>query len=195
LFDKGYDSTDNICQLWDKYKIKPIIDIRNCWPNQETKLLKNTKMQNITYNYKGTVFCHCPETGEVREMTYNGFENRRNALKYTCPALAKGIQCKGATQCSQYLKSVRITLDEDRRIFTPVARSSYKWEKLYDKRTSIERINSRIDGSFGFERHYIRGLQKMTLRCGLALCIMLAIAVGRLRQNRPDLIRSIVKTA
>jgi len=195
LFDKGYDSTDNICQLWDKYKIKPIIDIRNCWPDQETKLLKNTKIKNITYNYQGTVFCHCPETGEVREMTYNGFENRRNTLKYTCPALAKGIQCKGAEQCSQYLKSVRIPLDEDRRIFTPVARSSYKWETLYDKRTSIERINSRIDGSFGFERHYIRGLQKMTIRCGLALCIMLAIAVGRLRQNRPDLVRSIVKTA
>ena len=74
-------------------------------------------------------------------------------------------------------------------------RSSYKWKMLYDKRTSVERVNSRIDVSFGFERHYIRGLQKMKLRCGLALSVMLAIAVGRLRQKQPELMRSLVKAA
>ena len=106
-----------------------------------------------------------------------------------------GIDCKGASQCPIYKKSIRIPLEEDRRIFTPVARSSYKWKALYDKRTSVERVNSRIDVSFGFERHYIRGLQKMKLRCGLALSVMLAIAVGRLRQKQPDLMRSLVKSA
>jgi hypothetical protein len=196
LFDKGYDSKETICLLWDTYKIKPIIDIRNLWKDGElTRSLKTKNINNVTYDYRGTVFCHCLKTGEIRRMTYCGFEKARNTLKYTCPALSKGIECLGASQCAHYLKSIRIPLEEDRRIFTPVAISSYKWETLYDKRTSIERINSRIDGSFGFERHYIRGLQKMTLRCGLALCIMLAIAVGRLRQNRTDLIRSIVKTA
>ena len=35
----------------------------------------------------------------------------------------------------------------------------------------------------------------MKLRCGLALSVMLAIAVGRLRQERPDLTRSLVKAA
>ena len=70
------------------------------------------------------------------------------------------MESKGAKQCSLYLKSLQIPIEEDRRIFTLVARSSYKWQTLYDKRTSIERVNSRIDGSFGFERHYIRGLQK-----------------------------------
>lgn len=128
-------------------------------------------------------------------MVYNGFEEKRKSLKYTCPALAYGIECKGALECSFYMKSIRIPMEEDRRIFTPVARSSYKWETLYDKRTSVERVNSRIDVSFGFERHYIRGLQKMKLRCGLALSVMLAIAVGRLRQNRAGLMRSMVKTA
>ena len=97
--------------------------------------------------------------------------------------------------CPLFKKSIRIPLKEDRRVFTPVARSSYKWETLYDKRTSVERVNSRIDVSFGFERHYIRGLSKMRLRCGLALSVMLAIAVGRLRQNRPELMRSLVKAA
>lgn len=195
MFDKGYDSNTSICDLWDKYKIKPIIDIRNLWKDGEkTKQLKTHKVQNITYDYKGTVFCYCPETGVVQKMAFTGFEKSRETLKYTCPALAYGIDCKGASQCPIYQKSIRIPLKEDRRVFTPVARSSYKWKTLYDKRTSVERVNSRIDVSFGFERHYIRGLSKMKLRCGLALCVMLAIAVGRLRQKHPELMRSLVKS-
>ena len=162
---------------------------------EETRQLSTKKVDNITYDFKGTVFCHCPKTGEIRHMSYNGFEKNRQSLKYTCPALAYGIECAGAQECPLYLKSLRIPLDENRRIFTPLPRSSYKWKKLYDKRTSVERINSRIDVSYGFERHYIRGLQKMQLRCGLALSVMLAIAVGRLRQKRPELMRSLIKVA
>lgn len=195
MFDKGYDSKDRICELWDKYGIKPIIDIRNMWRDNETRLLKNENIKNVTYDYKGTVFCHCPDTGEVRPMSYGGFEEKRKTLKYICPALALGVECKGASKCPIYNKSIRIPLEEDRRIFTPVSRSSYKWETLYDKRTSVERVNSRIEILFGFERHYIRGLRKMKLRCGLALTVMLAIAVGRLRQNQPKLMRSLVKAA
>jgi Transposase DDE domain/Transposase domain (DUF772) len=196
MFDKGYDSKENICDLWKKYSIKPIIDIRNMWKDgEQTKQIKSKKVKNVTYNYKGTVFCHCPKTGEIRQMAYSGFEKKRETLKYTCPALAYGIGCKGAANCPIYQQSIRIPLKEDSRIFTPVARSSYKWKVLYNKRTSVERVNSRIDVSFGFERHYIRGLQKMKLRCGLALCVMLAIAVGRLRQEHPELMRSLIKAA
>lgn len=196
MFDKGYDSKESICDLWNKYGIKPIIDIRNMWKDGEkTKQLKSKKVENATYDFKGTVFCHCPKTGEVRQMSYGGFEAKRETLKYICPALAYGIACKGASECPIYQKSIRISLHEDPRIFTPVARSSYKWKALYDKRTSVERVNSRIDVSFGFERHYIKGLQKMKLRCGLALNVMLAIAVGRLRQENPKLMRSLVKAA
>lgn len=196
MFDKGYDSTKIITDLWNKYKIKPIIDIRNMWKDGEkTKQLKGKQIENVTYDYKGTVFCHCPKTGEVKKMVFGGFEKGRETLKYICPALAYGIECKGASECPIYLKSIRIPLEEDLRVFTPVARSSYKWKKLYNKRTSVERVNSRIDVSFGFERHYIRGLKKMKLRCGLSLSVMLAIAVGRLRQKQPELMRSLVKAA
>jgi hypothetical protein len=196
MFDKGYDSKESICDLWDKYGIKPIIDIKNMWKDGETtKQLKTNNIKNITYDYKGTVFCHCPKTGEMRKMVYGGFEKSRGTLKYQCPALAYGIACEGAKECPIYQKCIRIPMKEDPRIFTPVARSSYKWKTLYDKRTSVERVNSRIDVSYGFERHYIRGLRKMKLRCGLALSVMLAIAVGRLRQNQQELMRSLVKTA
>ena len=34
-------------------------------------------------------------------------------------------------------------------------------------RNPLERINGRLDNSFGFERHYIRGQAAMTTRVGL----------------------------
>jgi hypothetical protein len=48
--------------------------------------------------------------------------------------------------------------------------------------------------SFGFEKHFIRGLQKMEIRVGLALCVMLAMAVGRVKEQRKELMRSLVKS-
>jgi len=38
-----------------------------------------------------------------------------------------------------------------------------------------------LDGVYGFGKHFLRGLQKMKLRCTLALMVMLAMAVGRIR--------------
>jgi len=67
---------------------------------------------------------------------------------------------------------VRIPLAVEPRILTALARSTYKWERVYDMRTSVERANSRLDVSFGFKQHSIRGLNKRSLRCILALCVM-----------------------
>ena len=61
---------------------------------------------------------------------------------------------------------LRILLETDRRVFTPLDRDSYKWDREYDHRTAVERVNSRWDVSFGFEVHTIRGLKKMRMRSG-----------------------------
>jgi len=59
----------------------------------------------------------------------------------------------------------------------------------------VERVNSRLDVSFGFEQHFIRGHRKMKLRVGLALMVMLAMALGRVREKQKISIRSLVKAA
>jgi hypothetical protein len=46
----------------------------------------------------------------------------------------------------------------------------------------VERVNSRIDNVYGFERHFIRGIKKMKFRCSLSLLVMLVVAIGRLKQ-------------
>ena len=191
--DKGYDDTKLIKRLWDKEKIKPVIDIRNMWKDPDkTRQLEG--YENIVYNYKGNVYCYCLETGEKREMAVGGFEKDRNTLKKLCPAKQYGFKCKCMDKCP-VKPGIRINLEVERRIFTPIDRASYKWEKYYNKRTSVERVNGRIDESFGFEKHYIRGIKKMTVKSGIALCVMLAMAVGRIKEKQEDKMRSLVKSA
>ena len=188
--DRGYDDSKLILKLRDSYNIKPIIDIRNMWKDgEETKLVNG--QSNIVYDYCGNVYCYCPQDRQKRQMAYGGFEKERQALKYRCPSSHYGISCAGKERCP-VKKAIRIPLEEDHRIFTPVARSSYKWKELYKMRTATERVNSRLDVSFGFERHFIRGQKKMQLRVSLALCVMLALAVGRIKEKQPEKMRSLV---
>ena len=128
--DKGYDDGKLIERLWDTHQIKPVIDIRNCWRDGETSKVV-CGQQNVIYTFDGEVSCVCPKTGAERSMGYGGFERDRNTLKYRCPARALGIECKGMEQCPVGA-AVRIPLSEDRRVFTPVARSSYAWKDHYD---------------------------------------------------------------
>jgi len=191
--DKGYDDTKLIKKCWDQYQIKPVIDIRNMWKDgEETHLLSGKT--NVTYNYKGNVYCYCLKTNTRREMANGGFEKDRNTLKKLCPARQYGIICQGQAVCP-VAQGLRIPLSEDRRIFTPIDRASYKWKKEYNKRTSVERVNSRLDVSFGFELHTIRGMNKMKIRCGLALGVMLAMAVGRIKEKQEEKMRSLVAAA
>ena len=76
-----------------------------------------------------------------------------------------------------------------------LAGSSYRWQDFYDQRGAVEWVNSRLAGGFGFEQPGIRGLAKMQLRISMALTIMLAMAIGRIRAGQPENLRSLVRPA
>ena len=206
IADKGYDSARNNRVLWDNYGIKPVIDNRSMWtdePELPRRLLGD--FDNIFYNEKGKVLCrylsdkNINEAKKYAELAFEGFEKSRDCLKFRCPAKAYGIECQNKNSCKNgadgFGRIVRVPLNFDRRIFTPLSRSSYKWKKEYKLRTAVERVNSRIDTSFGFENHTIRGLKKMQCKVGIALVVMLAMAVGRIKANQIENIRSLVKKA
>ena len=197
--DRGYDSTENNTLLWDDYGIVPVIDNRRCWQEREetTRSVNLAKADNVVYNADGEVSCICPESGTERPMAFMGFEKDRECLKYRCPAAAYHCTCAGRDLCGNgkttgFGRVVRIPLEKDRRLFTPLARHTYTFRRLYKQRTAVERINSRLDVSFGFEHHSIRGIDKMHCRMGIALIVMLAMARGRLRQKQRDDMRSLV---
>lgn len=195
--DRGYDSEEHNRTLLDDYGTKPVIDIRHMWKDPDsTRPLFPDRADNIVYDHDGTIFCVCPKTDQLHQMTYNGFEKDRGTLKYRCPAKALGLECKGQKLCgksaSKYGRIVRVRLSLDRRLFVPVPRSSYKWQRQYNKRTSVERVNSRLDVSFGFEKHTTRGMKKMRLKVGIALVVMLALAVGAIQSGRKEKMRCLV---
>jgi hypothetical protein len=189
LGDKAYDDTGLITELWDEHSIKPVIDIRDLWKIDGARLVHG--QSNVSHDYKGTVYCHCPVQWVKRPMAFGGFEKDRGTLKYRCSARHYGLECAGRERC-HISDNIRIDIESNRRIFTPLARSSYKWKTIYKKRSAVERVNSRMDESFGFEKHFIRGSKKMKVRCGLALIVMLGMAYGRVRQKQYERMRSLV---
>jgi hypothetical protein len=205
--DKGYDSKANSRELWDTYRVKPIIDIRNLWQEEPhmPRQVYPKQVDAIFHTERGQVLCRyrddqAEELDNYTPMVFEGFEADRECLKYRCPAAVKGVACTQRDLCNsgghtEHGRIVRIPLATDRRIFTPQARDSKTWTREYKHRTAVERVNSRIDLSFGFEQHFIRGMKKMRLRAGLALVVMLAMALGRIRANQREHLRSLVRPA
>lgn len=204
--DKGYDSWDNNQKLHDDYQITPIIDIRHDWKDGETtRPLDPKRADVIVYDEEGTLFCVAgasqSDAGEqIRPLAYDGFEKKRGTLKYRCPAAIYGLDCPekescGAAASGAYGRVIRVPLELNRRRFIPVPRSSYKFKRLYKKRTAVERVNSRLDVSFGFEHHFIRGQRKMQTQVGIALVVMLAMALGRIQQGQSKKLRSLIEPA
>jgi hypothetical protein len=210
--DKGLDCAQTKALLWDKYKVRPLIDTRELW-QEEKKDSKNAqatpimrpfytqRVDTILYTEKGSMHCRCPASGEIRDLAFQGFESDRNSLKYRCPAAAYGLHCKGQETChkagnvqpGEYGRIIRVSLDEqDRRIFTPTPYGSPSWKRGYKRRSALERINSRIDHGYFFEYHFIRGLHKMKAQMGLSLAVMMAMALGHIRRGSPEKMRSLV---
>lgn len=167
--DKGYDSEDMIVFLQNK-GIKPVIDIRNHWKDESTKQYKDT---DLIYTYNGKVSI-VEENGEVIPLKYLGYDKVKNTLRY---------QHKN--------KVYSVDINYDKRIFTEVARDSKKWQKIYNKRTALERINGRMDRDFNLENHKVRGLKKATILIDIMMIGMMAMAKGHIINKHPENIRKI----
>ena len=209
--DRGLDSGEVNRTLLQEHGIRPIIDNRKLWKQEKqeggrdpeqpiTRSLYPQRVDVVVYTERGDIRCVCPATGEERAMAFMGYEADRDSLKYRCPSAAGGFACAGRNECYQmapgtpgaFGRIVRVALEQDRRIFVPTPRASPSFQRSYAKRTSVERVNSRIDTVLGFEKHTIRGLDKMRTRMGLALVVMLAMAVGRIRAGQAEHMRSLV---
>ena len=185
--DKGYDDGKTLKKL-EKKNILPIIDKRKM--TKEEKEIKRT----VYYDDLGHVYCYSPWTAEKREMAFDGYDKKRDTLAYKCPAKAYGIKCKGCEECPVKTK-VRIKRKTNPRVFTKVARNTYKWKKMYNKRVALERINGRLDNGYEFENHTIRGKSKMEVEIHIAMSIMMTIALVNAKLGKEEKRRSLVRCA
>jgi len=176
LGDRGYDSTTLIKKL-EGNGIIPVIDICNKWRDGEkTKQYKNT---HLTYTFSGKVY-YTNDNGKEIELMYKGYDKGSDSARY-------GFHPKYKDK-----RIFRIKLDEDRRIFLPVGRHSKKFRRLYKKRTSVERVNGRIDRDYGFENHTIRGFEKMELFISVTFLVGLTMAKAKIEKGNREHLASLV---
>jgi len=67
--------------------------------------------------------------------------------------------------------------------------------QIYNQRSTIERVNSRLKEQLCLERHRTRGLERITIHALLCIIAMLLNALAALRLNRPEKTRSIAMLA
>ena len=106
------------------------------------------------------------------ELIYKGYDQSSDSLRY-------GFHPKYIDN-----RIFRINRSEDIRIFPKVSQQSHEFERLYNKRSAIERINGRLDRDFMFENHTIRGLEKVTLYVSMAYLCTLGFAYLKVENKK-----------
>ena len=208
--DKGYDDGADKAELYDDHGVIPLIPPRNMLAKSETPIrpLDPKRHDAIYTGPTGEVYCKIapmepdPEKA-FANMQFMGFEKDRNTLKFRCPAAAFGIECRNrdACQCAPLVRDgsfgrvVRVPLDKDRRVFMPQHFHSQGFEKAYKRRTAVERVNSRLDNIHGFENTALRSQDRIALRIGLVMLVMLASAKAWALAGKEENIRSILLVA
>jgi len=192
MADKAYDDEALIKTLSGK-GIKAVIDKRNMQKDEPEKEVPASGGHRY-YNDNGDVFCYSPEMGERHRMIPIGYDSERDAQRFRCPCAHYGATCKESRTC-KLPKTIRVPLGTNRRVFTEIGRTTYKWGRIYAGRTAVERVNSRLDVSFGFETRRVRGMNKMTMMATLSFAVMNALATGSIAAEKPQLMRSLVRAA
>lgn len=169
IMDSGYDIQDNYDYITNEFCAQPI----------------------IAYNKRGSF---APPDGLNErlhpicsmgyELTYWGKDG--DYLKFRCPHVLGKVDCPhGSIWCSNsnYGYCLKVNYKKNNRYFSFPVRSSEDWQKLYNKRTSIERCNSRLKDYLNTDNLRSAGIKKAKI-FSLLNCITLVagtIAVNNIK--------------
>lgn len=180
-YDKAADDIA-IHEVLRDHDIKPVIEIRSCWKNQTEKLVPGQEQRgNIVHDEAGTVFCYDTQSQPpvMHKMAYVGHEAERGTLKYRCPAMHEDWSCPMSGICNAgktYGLTVRVKQESDLRRFPPIPRATKKFEELYNGRTAVERVNSRLKVFWGTDDGNITGAARFHAFFGTVMIVHAAFA-------------------
>lgn len=165
MADAQYDSRDNYRAIWARGAL-PIIDYNDRgWGPPPG------------YTEDGCPLCDCE-----RPMRFLGRD--RVYVKY---GSGEGCVCRDGNLIRRW------RIDEDPRLHPPLPRHTKKWERLYDERTAVERVNSRgkEHGRWRTLKH--RGMAKAHLHCALTMLVQAAGCLGMMQAGQRQWARSVVQ--
>jgi hypothetical protein len=79
---------------------------------------------------------------------------------------------------------VRIKSAWDRRRFPPIPRATQQFERLYNGRTAVERVNGRLKLYWGVDDGNVVGARRFHAQVGVILLVHLAVATTLARGKR-----------
>lgn len=161
----GESSYEDLTEIaWDVYQLKPIIPLKDRAPSKSF-------FRDAGYDEKGKVYCDLSKNPTPTPMVFAGFEKGRKSLKYRCMARHYGISCGKETGCP-LLSGRRIPLKLDRKIFTPLPRSCFRWDSLFKEYETKEILQNAL---FPFSK------RKKELRISLYSLLLLAASLADLK--------------
>jgi hypothetical protein len=114
--------------------------------------------------------------------------NKKTGTRYICPHRARRFDCPLVNECN--LKVARIAPFHEYRKFCTITRDSEEWCALYDKRTSIERVNSKLKEHRRLNSHCHRGLEKVRVHCLMSVLSLVVTALAASQNNLLDEVRA-----
>ena len=181
-YDKAADD-HKVHDLLDEHDIKPVIQIRRCWPKdgEQERVLGGRIPLHVVHDEAGTIFCYdtVSTTPVRRAMSYDGHEAERGTLKYRCPARVEGFTCASEDQCNAgkpYGMTVRVPQEQDLRRFPAIPRATKQFERRYKGRTSVERVNARLKVFWGIDDGHVVGSRRFHAHVGAVMVVHLALA-------------------
>jgi transposase, IS5 family len=88
-----------------------------------------------------------------------------------------------ACSSSNYGMVVKVSSQTDLRRYALPHRESRGWKELYNKRTSVERCNSRMKTYLTADQLHVWGIQKVTTHQYLNAIVLLASALATAKQR------------
>ncbi len=162
IADKGYDDYKNFEGIVEEFDADPII---------------KSRMEIPVFGTSAQPFC----PGKL-PLVYRSCDKNKG-LQYQCPERARKATCPLTDKCPLKIIWVRPVHDY-RRFGYRVAKHTEEWINLYNRRTAIERVNSRLKYERRLDCHCFRGLNKIRLHCSLAILSLLAGALAKAQKQR-----------
>ena len=190
-YDKAADD-EAVHRLWHTAGIKPVIENRALWKGESEKVLPGqTGRSNLVYDESGTIHCYDKVSTPIvrHRMAYVGHEAQRGTLKYRCPARHEGWSCPSDARCNgprRYGLVARIQSELDLRRFPPIPRATKQFERLYNGRTAVERVNARLKLYWGADDGNVVGARRFHAMAGVVMLVHLALATTLARTGRQE---------
>jgi len=176
VMDSGYDFTYIYESILFDHGSQAIIPINK----------RNAKQPPAGYyDFDGT-----PECSAGHKMVYWGHYKGDN--KFRCPDVCGKVDCvHGSAWCSKsnYGRVAKTRPKEDPRYISTPHRGSKTWQKIYNKRTSVERTFGRLKENLGLKNVRVMGKKKVKAHILLS-CIGLItakITVEKLKTQEKEL--------